>query len=367
VEIGSSMIGIIDRYVGRVVLFAILVVLIAFLGLVSVFALIDELAENEVRYTLSGALSYVFFTLPRRTYELIPYVAFLGCLIGLGHLAGNQELVAMRAAGMSLYRLYRSMLWVLVLILVGGFLIGEYLAPLGEQIAETRKLKQQQGNDAIKLEDALWYREGNLYMRVDAIDGQGVLWGVAQHRLNEDGELAYSRTAVKASHVPATSRKTAHWVLFDVVETAVDDGLLVTRKVDQIIWNSDVQPSLLGVKVLIDAVKLSVTDLYYQIEYMSREGLDSARYQLAFWSKVFQPLSIIGLTLLAMVFVMGPLRSVSIGARLAAGILAGLVFKYFQDMFGPICLVYGLPAVIAVLIPIATCWAVAIVGMRKLQ
>ncbi|MDA1076356.1 MAG: LPS export ABC transporter permease LptG [Proteobacteria bacterium] len=361
------MIGIVDRYVGRVVLVAILAVLIAFLALLSIFALIEELGENEPGYTFSNALTYIFLTLPRRTYELIPYVAFLGSLIGLGHLAANQELVALRAAGMSIVRLYRGLLWVLCIILVGGFLIGEYLAPQGEQIAETGKLKQQHGNEAIKLKEGYWYREDGMYMRVDAIDGQGVLWGVAQHKLDTDGELSYSRIARKAQHVPAQETTKAHWMLYDVVETMRQDGVLTTRKADRIIWNSDVQPSLLGVKVFIDANKLSVSDLFYQIDYMKREDLHAQRYQLAFWSKLLQPLSVIGLTLLAMVFVMGPLRSVSIGARLAAGILTGLVFKYFQDMFGPICVVYGLPAVIAVLIPIAICWIVAIIGIRKVQ
>jgi lipopolysaccharide export system permease protein len=89
----------IDRHIGTTVIKAMLVVLLAFVGLNVMFQLIDELREKYVGYGLSQAIVYVLLTLPRRIYELIPYVAFLGTLVGLGQLANQGELTVLRAAG----------------------------------------------------------------------------------------------------------------------------------------------------------------------------------------------------------------------------------------------------------------------------
>jgi len=91
----------IDRYISSTVFKAMLVVLIAFVGLNIVFQLVDELREKYVGYGFWQAVVYVLLTLPRRIYELIPYVAFLGTLVGLGQLAGQNELTVLRAAGVS--------------------------------------------------------------------------------------------------------------------------------------------------------------------------------------------------------------------------------------------------------------------------
>ena len=124
-------------------------------------------------------------------------------------------------------------------------------------------------------------------------------------------------------------------------------------------------PRLLSARVLVEPRKLSAADLFYQISYMRREGLDPGSYQLALWGKLLQPLSVLGLALLALCFVLGPLREVGIGARLSVGVLVGLTFKYLQDLFAPMSLVYEVPAAFAVALPIAACWLIGWVGLRR--
>ncbi len=63
--------------------------------------------------------------------------------------------------------------------------------------------------------------------------------------------------------------------------------------------------------------------------------------------------------------VLGPLREVGMGIRLTIGIFAGLGLKYLQDLFAPAAIVFNIPALIAILIPIATYWLVAIYLIRK--
>jgi lipopolysaccharide export system permease protein len=131
--------------------------------------------------------------------------------------------------------------------------------------------------------------------------------------------------------------------------------------------NGKVDPRLLTLRVLVEPRRLSLADLYRQIHYMNRERLSADIYELAFWSKILQPLSVLGLTLLALGFILGPLREVGMGVRLSVGVFAGLGFKYLQDLFAPMSMVYDLPAAVAVLLPILVCWGLGVWGLARVR
>ena len=96
------MMSLLDRYIGRTVLLSIIAVLVLLLVLIGFFQVLTELEEVAKDYTTTMAYIYVLLTMPRFTYELFPVATLLGSLIGLGTLAGNAELNAMRAAGVSI-------------------------------------------------------------------------------------------------------------------------------------------------------------------------------------------------------------------------------------------------------------------------
>ena len=53
------------------------------------------------------------------------------------------------------------------------------------------------------------------------------------------------------------------------------------------------------------------------------------------------------------------------GVRLSVGMLVGLSFKYLQDLFGPMSLVYDVRPVVALATPILVCWAVGWIGLKR--
>ncbi|HBM49786.1 MAG TPA: LPS export ABC transporter permease LptG, partial [Marinobacter sp.] len=91
----------------------------------------------------------------------------------------------------------------------------------------------------------------------------------------------------------------------------------------------------------------------------------AAQYWLAFWKKALMPLGTAVMVLVAISFVFGPLRSVTMGFRVFTGLLVGLLFKYMQDLLGPMSMVYGFNPMIAVLAPIAINAVVGAVLMRR--
>jgi len=350
-----------DRYITRISNRAILAVVAALLSLISLFALFEELGENQVSYGLAEATAYILKTMPRRLDELLAYGLFLGYLIALGRLAETNELTVCRVSGVSPTRLCIALAPSMMLWLAISFTISEYIAPVTERMAEVDKMHAQYGEDALRERGGLWLRDQDLYMRVSAIDAQGRIWGVSQFWTDADDAMVETVTAEFGTYDP----RRRVWVLEHVVRTQVQNASAMRTEHAQWLWQNPITPQLLAAQALLDPDKMSMGALYRQIRFVEGQDLGVSEYELALWTRALKPLSYLGLTLFALGVVMGPLREVGMGLRLTFGIFAGLGFKYLQDLFAPAAIVFNIPAIVAILVPIAAYWAVAWILIRR--
>ena len=78
-----------SRHIGLTVFNAVFMALIVVVGLDVVAEIIDETSAIERNYGFTDVLVYVGTKLPSTIYEYIPFSSLIGCLYGLGLLAGN--------------------------------------------------------------------------------------------------------------------------------------------------------------------------------------------------------------------------------------------------------------------------------------
>ncbi|HSC83263.1 MAG TPA: LptF/LptG family permease, partial [Pseudomonas sp.] len=69
--------------------------------------------------------------------------------------------------------------------------------------------------------------------------------------------------------------------------------------------------------------------------------------------------------LMAISFIFGPLRSVTLGQRVFTGVLLGFVVRITQDLLGPSSLVFGFSPLLAVLVPAVVCGLAGVVLLRR--
>ncbi|MEZ5507655.1 MAG: LPS export ABC transporter permease LptG [Gammaproteobacteria bacterium] len=349
---------LLDAYIGKTVLFAILMVLLVLVGLDGTFAFLAEMNELEQGYQAPQALLFILMTLPRRIYDFMPVGVLIGCLVGMGSLANTSELTVIRAAGVSIARLVfaavRPVLWLVVLSLV----LGQYVVPQTEQYAQSERARALSDDKPISGRDGFWYREEGQYIHIQAIQPNGVMYGVSRFVFDEANDLVRSDFSRRAIY------QGDHWILEEVKQTRIAPEHTESETFQTLRWDTEVTPQVLSI-VALKPDYLSITGLYDYATYLKKQALESKSYYFSFWKKVFQPITTVVMVFIAISFIFGPLRSVTMGQRITAGVLVGLMFHYAQQLLGHASLIYDIPPLLGALIPMLVCLVTGVWLLRR--
>ncbi|MFQ6037869.1 MAG: LptF/LptG family permease [Candidatus Aminicenantales bacterium] len=129
--------NILDRYVLRkyLAIFGLVFVsLLAVYAIVTFFERIDRLYENEKPLRL--LLSFIWFKIPEFVHTILPVSALAATLLSLGLLTKFNEVTAMKACGISLYRLTLPVLLMGGVVSVAAFSLQENVMPYSNKRAE---------------------------------------------------------------------------------------------------------------------------------------------------------------------------------------------------------------------------------------
>jgi lipopolysaccharide export system permease protein len=347
-----------DRYVGRTVLGAIAMVLAIVVGLDAVGEFVEELEDLSETYTYTEALLYVTMRLPGRLYEYIPFAALIGCLIGLGQLASSSELVVMRSAGVSVGRLVWLAMKPALLVALAGFVIGEFVAPYTDKAAWTRRALAESPGQAYAGKHGLWQREANTFLHFNAAEPGGVVYGMTLLQFDERMALSSAVWANQARF------QGDHWMMEEVRRTDFSSWKTTVTELQTMRWETGITPELLNMEI-VDPNQLSLRELHRYGRHLSQQGLESDDYQLALWNKLLQPIAVAALVLVAISFIFGPLREGTMGFRIFAGVIIGILFRTSQDLLGPASLVFGFPPLYSAILPILICLVAGVLLLRR--
>ncbi|NOZ54739.1 MAG: LPS export ABC transporter permease LptG [Gammaproteobacteria bacterium] len=352
---------ILDNYIGKSVASSMLVVLSVLLALFTLFGFLDELKDvGKGNYGVGQAILYILLTLPSLAYQLTPMTALLGCTIGLGMLAGNSELTAIRSAGVSLERIIWSVLKVGIYTMVVMVLVGEWIAPVSGQYAQTMRSVAKSNSLSLKGSQGLWAKDGTQYINVREILPGRRLGSVFIYEIDEKHRVTH------ILHAESAVYKQQNWELENVKHTYFNDNQVTSTTDERYLWQTTLSPELLNV-VTVKSRTLSVWGLYQYIQYLENNGLSAEQYKQTFWSKITLPAVTLVMVLLSIPFVFGPLRSVGVGHRVLAGALVGIGFHLISQMSNYLGLVLSISPVLSVLLPTALAAVVVGVLLRRIH
>ena len=344
------MISYLQRYLARSILTWIALMMMLLLSIELFFSLIQEAKQlGTGHYGLAEVFSVLILSIPGRVYQMFPLSALVGTLMGLSVLASHSELVAMRAAGLSIVKMLRMVLKIGLLLSVLLSILGEWGAPWCDHMAESIRAYALSGGQAVQTHDGLWLREGEQFVHIHRIIAPDQLEGVTLYQGDAHQHLEEALSAEAALYKP----EQGGWILKNVRQTNFKEvKKLILSQHSEMQWRVDLNPTLLKISTIQSLDQLSATQLWHTIQFREKNGLSVAAYELSFWQKLMKPLATLMMMALGIPFVLGPLRQASQGLRLLTGIFLGFVFYTLNASLGPFMLVYHWPAGLGAVLPL---------------
>jgi len=133
-ESSSSFPSIVDLYLLRRFLYYFFVIMAAFIFLFEVFTffeLLDDIARHHVPFLV--VVNYFRYLIPYLIYQLSPLGALVAVLVTLGVLSKNNEIVAFKASGISIYRLAVPLLLAGLALAAGLLILDDTYLPYANQ------------------------------------------------------------------------------------------------------------------------------------------------------------------------------------------------------------------------------------------
>lgn len=317
------------RYIAAEVFTATGVVMLALLMLFAFFDLVEQMKDlAHSGYRMRHITAYVLLYVPNHIYELFPIAALIGTLFALAQLAGTSEYTVMRTSGVSVRNMCGMLMASGVLLALLTFLVGEFIAPPAAQLAHRIRSQAITGIVAQEFRSGLWLKDDRRFINVREVNADSTLSGVQIYEFDGDYRLLSISRAQRGSYLIERE-----WLLQDVVETRFHGTATEVRRIPEVRWRSVLDPNLLNV-LLVQPDRMSAWSLYSYAQHLRENRQKALRYEIAFWSKVFYPVAVLVMMILALPFATVQNRQGGVGGKIFTGIMLGLAFYFLNRLFG---------------------------------
>ena len=328
--------NVLARYVIAAIFSNVALVVTVLVAVTSLFVFVSQLDDIGVaNFGMREAILFVVLRIPRSIVESLPAATLLGSLLGLGHLATQSELIAMRAAGITKAQLIGT-------VGFAGLLLAGVMIALGESIAPSlgsyaREMRGDALLDDIELANrrSTWFKDEGVVVNVRRGLGAEDDGGVWLYEFSAQQRLS----AVARANSVATEG-TSSWTLNDYAETRFAEDRLSASRSQEGAHEFSFNAELLGLSEVRHDL-LDTPSLQRYIAWLRAGDRDARRYEIAYWSRWASAVSVPFMALLALPFVFGSLRSVGSGARLVVGLCVGLGFYVADQVLTNSGAVYG--------------------------
>jgi lipopolysaccharide export system permease protein len=336
---------ILFKYIAKTVMSSILLATAIFFGLILFISVVSEMTQTgDGQYHFFQALHYVAFMLPLNLYHIFPMMVLVGVLLGLGSLSSTAELTVMRTSGISIFKITLAVLTGAVLLIVIATTIGEGIAPQAAYYANRNKAIAQNNGQIVSTLTGVWVKQDNDFFHIGAIPDSHHMLNITRFHFNDNKQL------LSSSFAQSGQLMNGQWTFSNVGIANIGVGTVTIANESTVNWPLRINFHQFAD---IDPSTLTLYRLGEQIKNIQESGMSTAKYEIMLWSRIFQPLMTIIMVLVAIPFIFGPLRSVSIGLRLLSGVTVGLVFYIANQFVMSLGMAYQLdPIMVALTLPV---------------
>ncbi|MFO7569666.1 MAG: LPS export ABC transporter permease LptG [Smithellaceae bacterium] len=322
---------ILDKYILKDFLKYFAIIFFSFIALyliVDFFSKIRMFLSNDA--TMAQMVAYFLYSIPMIVSMILPAVILLTTLITYSSLSKFSEITAMKANGISLYRIALPALSVAVISSAFLFYFSEFVAP-----ASFHKTEQIVKVDIQKFYSKVFFKNNAIWFRSDDaiynfkmfnVDDNSMR-GVTIYYLNPDFTLAKRVDAKQAQW------KDGKWLLHNWMTAS-----FVESKIPVLEWgdvkNADIPEKPDDFKAIqLDVEKMGYFDLKEYVKKIAAEGYDTTKYQVVLAGKIAFPWVMVIMIFIGMSFSFRSERGGGIMQSLAVGIVIGFSYWIVHAVF----------------------------------
>jgi LPS export ABC transporter permease LptG len=341
-SLGARLVGVLDRYVAREFVRMLILATVALMilpVLIEFMDLLDDVDQNRVK----GAtlLAYFVYNLPFYLFsQILPMAVLIATLATYGILARQNEITAMKATGISVYRIAVPALIIASVVSILMFIGNDALVP-------PYKRQAQREHDVIKGRPP---RSNTALDRRMALGSDGRFYSYNQIAPSAEAGSVVFRGLNVLDINPKTWTLREHLMADEVrwdgkvyelsrgFRRTFTGGSAADRVIDTV-RSAEIDPPTYFRKEERTADELSFVDLQSHIEALEGLGLDGTPLRLGLHHKVSYPamclvMAFVGLPFSMLVGRRGALFGVGVALFLAAAYQVGFVFSEALGKYG---------------------------------
>lgn len=286
------------------------------------FQKIDLFIKNQA--PLSIMIEYLIFKSPEVIFQwTLPYAVLLATLLTLGNLSGHNEITAMKAGGISIYRIISPLILLAIIISFFSFFGNEYLLPYTNQkthyLLEVKVRKEQLSGFFKNFK--IWYRSDNRIFNIQLIDiEKNVLKGVTLYEVDKQFRLLKRLDAREAKWL------NGKWhFLTGFVRNFKEDGTILVSPFNEMeLYLPEGWENFKSIER--QSKEMSYSELRNYIQKIQSAGYDATRYLVDLYSKYSFPLLNIIMVLIGIPFSFKTSRSKGIALNIGISVIIGFIY-----------------------------------------
>ena len=354
VRIGSRGVfpRLLDSYVVREFFGMFLVVLGSFVMLMLVFTffeLVGDIIRNHVALGMVG--DYLFNLAPSMIYTITPLAVLIAVLVTFGVLNRNSEIVAMKATGISLYRLVIPVISISAILAIALFVFDDYYLPAANRRQEFLRstIKGRPPQTFLHPEEKWMFGQSGpgepahifYYQFFDRDDDAFANLSVFEF---DPSTFALSRRIFALRAI--WDDKTETWHFLNGWVRDIEGNKRDYKEFKNTTFSEIQEDPGYFKKENLQSQEMNFQQLRAYIRDLRQSGFDTMRLRVALWHKLAYPLIAIIMAMLAIPFALSMGRRGSL-TGIAVAISVALAYWVVDGLFGAMGNVNYLPAALA--------------------
>lgn len=316
---------LLDKYILKEFLKFLIITVLSFIALfliVDFFEKIRMFLSNNA--SIGQIASYFIYSIPMIISYVFPPAVLLTTLMTFSSLSKFNEITAMKANGINIYRISLPVIILAAIASVFLFYFSELITPASVQKTEhiVKVEVQKQKTLGFFKQNEIWYHGDNAIYNFKMFDvDKNIIRGVTINYLNPDFTLMTRIDAQRAEW------KNDQWVFYNLLATHFDNNKNpVLEWSKEKVINIPEKPS--DFKVMQkDVEKMGYFELRKYVNKIRLEGYDVTKYRVDLHGKIAFPLVILIMVFIAVPFSLRSERSGGVMQSIGLGIFIG--FSYW--------------------------------------